>query len=681
MCEDLEISEDILREISNTIKILSIDMVERAKSGHPGAPMGLSDVAAVLWAKFMRVFPEDPWWQNRDRFILSAGHASALLYSVLHLIGFNLTKEDLMSFRQWNSKTPGHPEYNPEIGVEMTTGPLGQGFAVGVGMAIAQRILKSMFNKDDIKILDHHIYGIVSDGDLMEGISYEAASIAGHLHLGEIIYIYDSNKVTIDGPTDITFSEDIRKRFESAGWHVLEIDGHDFKQIERAVREAKSEKDSPSLIVAHTRIGKDSPTKEGSNKCHGAPLGEEEVRAIKRKLGWNLEPFEVPESVKRYFRMRRKCLKDEYRKWKMNFQRYCEKYPSDAEKWKLFFSGKISQDLERYLPRYEAGKSISTRSASEDVLQVLADMVPNLVGGSADLSESVKTVMKRYSFFSASNPSGRNIYFGVREHAMAGILTGISLYGGLIPYGGTFLVFSDYMRPAVRVASLIGARVIYVFSHDSVFVGEDGPTHQPVEHLASLRSIPNLVVIRPADANEVAYAWLVALEQRRPVAIILTRQDVEVIDRKRYADPSLVKKGGYVIGKNSQNPDILLISSGSEVSISLKVQEKLEKLGISSWVINLASWEIFEEQPLEYKLSVIPPHVKRRVIVEAGSSFGWERYGGENALYITIDNFGKSAPAKVLQEKLGFTPDRIVEKILRFFRFEHVRLIDQMVAD
>lgn len=662
----MQVSESILKLVSDTIKVLSIDMVERAKSGHPGAPMGLSDIASVLWCKFIKVNPENPNWHNRDRFILSAGHASALLYSVLHLAGFNITKQDLMNFRQWGSKTPGHPEYEPEIGIETTTGPLGQGFAVGVGMAIAKRILAEIFNRNGFELINHYIYGIVSDGDLMEGISYESSSIAGHLGLSEIIYIYDSNRVTIDGSTDLTFSEDVRKRFESLGWHVLEIDGHDFKQIEQAIDEARNQKEKPSLIIAHTKIGKDSPAKEGTSKCHGAPLGEEEVRAVKQKLGWTLGEFEVPQPVKDFFASRREYWKNEYQKWEIEFGRFCEKYPAMAEKWSSFFSKSIPSDIENYFPKYEAGKKVATRNASEDVLQVLADKVQNLVGGSADLAESVKTIMKKYGFVSKNNFAARNIHFGVREHAMGGILNGIALYGGLIPYGGTFLVFSDYMRPAIRIACLTKAKVIYLFSHDSVFLGEDGPTHQPIEHLASLRAIPNLVVIRPADANEVPYAWKIALEQKRPVAIILTRQEVEVIDRKKYADVYLVKNGGYVIAKNSQKPDVIILSSGSEVSVSIKVHEELLKNGVSSWVVNLASWEIFDEQDEKYKESVIPPDVKNRVVIEAGSSFGWAKYAGQGALCITIEEFGHSAPYKVIQEKIGFTVEKITQRVLSY---------------
>lgn len=664
--EVIQPSDEVLQEISKTIKILSIEMVERAKSGHPGAPMGLSDIAAVLWGKFIKVCPEKPEWQNRDRFILSAGHASALLYSTLHLAGFNITKEDLANFRQWGSTTPGHPEYNPKIGVETTTGPLGQGFAMGVGMAIAKRILQSIFNRDGFNLLDHYIYGIVSDGDIMEGISYEAASIAGYLGLGEIIYIYDSNGITIDGKTSITFSEDVQKRFESAGWHVIEIDGHNFKEIDMAITEARKVKDKPSIIIAHTKIGKDSPTKEGTNKCHGAPLGEEEVKAVKKKIGWTLEPFEVPEVVKDFFRKKREQWRKEYERWENLFRRFCETFPDLAEKWNRFFTRYIPEDLEKYFPKYEAGKKIPTRVASEDVLQILSERVENLVGGSADLAESVKTVMKKFPFISRGNFAGRNIHFGIREHAMGGILNGISIYGGLIPYGGTFLVFSDYMRPSMRIAAMMKTKTIYLFSHDSIFVGEDGPTHQPVEHLASLRSIPNLVTIRPADANEVPYCWQIALEEPRPVAIILTRQGVEVIDRKKYSDPSLVKRGGYVIAKNSEKPTLIIISSGSEVPISIKVYEKLRELKIESWVVNMASWEIFEEQPDDYKRSVLPPEVKKRVIIETGTSFGWAKYGGENALYITVEEFGVSAPFEVIQEKFGFTPEKIVQKIQKY---------------
>ncbi len=657
------ISLDDLELISRTIKIISIDMVERAKSGHPGAPMGLSEIATFLWLN-LKISPSKPTWQNRDRFILSAGHASALLYSLLFLSGI-LDESDLMNFRQWGSRTPGHPELNREIGIEATTGPLGQGFAMGIGMAIAKKILAEEFNTPEFKIIDHFIYAIVSDGDLMEGVSQEATSLAGHLGLGELIYIYDSNRVTIDGPTNLTFSDDIALKFRSMGWHTVEIDGHDFKAISQALEEAKAEKNKPSLIIAHTIIGRGSPNKEGSNKTHGAPLGEDEVEAIKRKLGWELPQFKIPHRVKELFERKREDWENKREEWEKIFEAWRNKYPELAKKWDNFFSLRIP-DIENNLPNYKAGAEIPTRNASEDTLQVICNTVQNLVGGSADLAESVKTVMKKYGFISKGNFRGRNIHFGVREHAMGGILNGIALYGGLIPFGGTFLVFSDYMRPAIRLSALMKTKVIFVFSHDSIFVGEDGPTHQPVEHLASLRAIPNLTVIRPADANEVPYAWDIALRENGPTAIILTRQPVKVIDRSKYAPASEIRKGGYVICK-SEKPDVVIIATGSEVSLAIEVHEILSKKNIRSWVVNLASWEIFERQPEEYKKQVIPPGIPK-VVIEAGTSFGWAKFAGEKAIYITVERFGESAPYKVIKEKFGFTPENISEKIEKFLK-------------
>ncbi len=658
--------EDIIHLIANALRIVSAEMVERAKSGHPGAPMGMAEIVATLWGKIIKVNPEDPLWQNRDRFILSAGHASALLYSILHLAGFDIKKEDLMNFRQWESKTPGHPEVNQRLGIECTTGPLGQGFAMGVGMAIAKRILSEIFNKPGYELLDHYVYAIVSDGDLMEGVSREASSIAGHLGLGELIYIYDSNGVTIDGSTNLTFSEDIMKVFDGMGWHTEEIDGHDVSAIYQAIKEAQLVTDRPSLIIAHTKIGKGSPTKEGSHITHGSPLGEEEVEALKQKFGWELPPYEFPEPVKKFFEKRRLEWKHEYEKWLQKFGEYSNKFKEEASMWNDFFSKKIPEDLERYFPKYEAGREIATREASGDVIQILAEKIKNLVGGSADLAGSVKTVMKKYGFIERGNFKGRNIHFGVREHAMGGILNGIALYGGLIPFGGTFLVFSDYLRPAIRISALMSTKVIYVFSHDSVFVGEDGPTHQPVEHLASLRAIPNLTVIRPADANEVPYAWEIAIKREGPTAIVLSRQGVKVIDRTKYASASLIRYGGYIIAGDSEEPtDLIIFSSGSEVSLSLDVYELLKQNGVYARVVNMASWEIFEEQQEEYIKRINPDYsvVPRRVFIEAGVSFGLSKYAGPDALYITVDDFGKSAPYKIIKEKLGFTAEKIVQKI------------------
>jgi transketolase len=657
--------KELLQFVAHTIRVISAETVENAKSGHPGAPMGLAEIAAVLWGKILKVNPDDPTWKNRDRFILSAGHASAMLYTVLHLMGFDIKIEDLKNFRKWGSITPGHPEFSPEHGIEATTGPLGQGFAMGVGMAIAQRKLMDIFNKPGYNIIDHFIFAIVSDGDIMEGISQEAASLAGHLGLGRIIYIYDSNKITIDGSTSLTLSEDVRKKFESMGWHTLEMDGEDFEAIEQSIEEAKKVEDKPSLIVAHTKIGRFSPTKEGSPKVHGAPLGPEELEGLKKNIGWKYGPFEVPQEVYKFFEERRKVLKSEYEKWVKKFEEYKNKFKDLAEMWEKFFSLYIPDDLEKHFPKYEKGKEIATRNASEDTIQILAEKIPNLIGGSADLAESVKTTILKSKPISRNDFSGRNIYFGVREHAMGGILNGIALYGGLIPFGGTFLVFSDYMRPSIRIAALMKTKVIYVFSHDSIFVGEDGPTHQPIEHLASLRAIPSLVVIRPADANEVQYAWEMALKEKRPVALILTRQGVPVIDREKYAPPHLIRKGGYTIA-DCKNPDVIIFATGSEVPLALEVHETLEEKGIGSRVINLASWEIFEEQDENYKKKVLGDEENAlRVVIEAASPFGWAKYVGRDGIFICVETFGASAPYKVIKEKFGFTKEKIAEKIIQ----------------
>ncbi|GBD04288.1 Transketolase [bacterium HR19] len=661
-----ESEKEILKLISTTIRIVCSEMVEFAKSGHPGAPLGLAEIATVLWGKILKINPKVPLWEDRDRFILSAGHASALLYTMLHLAGYDITKEDLKNFRKWKSKTPGHPEVDQKLGIETTTGPLGQGFGMGVGMAIAERKLRETFNRENYEIVNHFIYAIVSDGDIMEGISYESASIAGHLGLGRIIYLYDSNRTTIDGSTSLTFSEDVKKRFESLGWHTLEIDGHDIDAIEQAIKEAQKVEDKPSLIICHTIMAKGSIKKEGSSKAHGAPLGEEEVKMMREKFNWKLPPFEIPEEVKKFFEKRRKEWEKEYKKWETKFNEYRKKFPEMAELWDSFFKLKIPDDLEKFFPKYEKGKKIATRNASGDTIQILAEKIPNLIGGAADLAESVKTYIEKSPFLKKDSFQGQNIHFGVREHAMGAITNGIALHGGFIPFCGTFLIFSDYMRPAIRLAALMKNKVIFVFSHDSVFLGEDGPTHQPVEHLPSLRAIPNLVVIRPADANEVPYAWEIALREKRPVAIILTRQPVEVIDREKYAPPHLIKKGGYIIaGENIENPDMLIISSGSEVPLAIEVHEKLKEEGLLSKVVNLASWEIFEEQPEEYKENVIPKFEKIpfRVVIEAASSFGWAKYAGPYALYFCVDSFGHSAPYEVIKEKLGFTAEKIVEKI------------------
>jgi transketolase len=656
-----------------TIKVLAIDQVERAQSGHPGLPLGAADFAYILWSRFLRHDPTEPTWANRDRFILSAGHGSALLYALLHLAGYDLPLEQLAQFRQWGSMTPGHPEYRCAPGVESTTGPLGQGFANGVGMAIARDWLAQFFNIGEFKIIDHYIYALVSDGDLMEGISAEAASLAGHLGLSRLIYLYDCNRTTIEGSTDLTFShEDVKRRFQAYGWRVLEIDGHNHREIERALRAARRETARPVLIIGHTIIGAGSPGKAGTAEVHGAPLGKEEARRTKEALGWQPartggadKEFFVPEEVRALFERRKRKLLREARAWKKIFQRYRAAHPEKARLWDQFHSGALPENLADALPKFTTSEPMPTRRASGVVLQKLAEVLPNLIGGSADLAPSTNTLIKSSTSFSRTDRAGRNLHFGVREHAMAGICNGMALYGGIIPYCGTFLVFADYMRPAIRLAAMMRIRVIYVFTHDSIFLGEDGPTHQPIEQLASLRAIPNLTLIRPADAAETTIAWLIALERPGPTALVLTRQSLPIIDRSRYAAAENVRYGGYILSETpGASPQLIIIATGSEVSVALEAAEELRRRGKNLRVVNLASWELFEEQPLAYRESVLPPTVTKRLVIEAASPFGWERYAGAQGKIRGIQRFGASAPQKVLAEKFGFTTDAIVREAL-----------------
>ncbi len=648
----------------NTIRALAIDGVQKAKSGHPGMPMGMADAAYVLWAKFLRHSPSDPEWPDRDRFVLSAGHGSMLLYALLHLSGYPLTLDDLKQFRQWESRTPGHPEHWCTPGVETTTGPLGQGFANGVGMALAERMLAEAFNLDGEVIVDHYTYGIVSDGDLMEGLSHEAASIAGHLGLGRLIYLYDDNHITIEGNTDLAFSEDVARRFESYHWHVQQIDGHDREAIAKAIETAQREPERPSIIICRTHIAYGSPGKQDTADSHGAPLGEDEVRATKEHLGFPPEPlFFVPDVVRELL-VTRQELDEAAIAWKERFRRWRDKRPELAKLWDTRMSGELPKGIHERLPQFENGKAIATRNASGEVLQVLSAEIPGLVGGSADLAPSTKTLIKQETAVRRGAYAGRNIHFGVREHAMGGILNGISVHTGFIPYGGTFLVFADYMRPSIRLAAMMGRPVIYAFTHDSVFVGEDGPTHEPVEHVASLRTIPNLTVIRPADAAETAIAWLAALErQTGPTALILTRHNVPVLDRSKLAPADMLRRGGYVL-LDAPDPELILIASGSEVHISLDAARSLADDGRRVRLVNLASWEIFEEQPEAYRLEVLPPSVPR-LAVEAGVTFGWERYVGDRGEIHGIDRFGASAPWELIAERFGFTAEAIAQKARR----------------
>ncbi|MBI4684477.1 MAG: transketolase [Nitrospirae bacterium] len=666
----------------NTIRMLSVDMVERAKSGHPGMPMGAATMAYVLWTRFLRHNPKNPKWSDRDRFILSAGHGSALLYSLLHLTGYDLSLEELKNFRQWGSKTPGHVESRDTPGVECTTGPLGQGFGMGVGMAIAERFLASKFNRPDFEVVSHYTYAIVSDGDLMEGISYEAASLAGHLKLGRLIYLYDNNHISLAGETKLTFTEDVCKRFESLGWHVQSVEnGNDIDAIFNAIVNAQKKTLRPSLISIRTHIGYGSPKKQDTYEVHGSPLGHEEVLATKKNLGWTSESeFYIPEDALRHFRKALNKGKELETEWRNRFEAYMKKYPELASEWDLMMTLKLHDNWEKNVPVFSTDqKGIATRAACGKVINSTADRMPFLIGGSGDLNPSTNTELKGRGNFQSPDPGdknvqgaatglwgydGANIAYGVREHAMGCITNGIALHGGLLPFASTFLIFSDYMRPSIRLASLMKLNVIYIFTHDSIALGEDGPTHQPIEHLASLRAMPGLTAIRPADANEAGEAWKIAVTHKNgPVALIMTRQKVPVIDRRKYGQASGIMKGAYVLADSSpSNPEIILIASGSEVHPALEAYERLKSENVKMRVVNMASWELFEMQPEEYKDAVLPPDVKKRISVEAGSTHGWHKYAGTDGIIIGIDDFGASAPGEILLEKFGFTSENIMKK-------------------
>lgn len=647
----------------NTIRMLSADAVQKANSGHPGMPMGDAAMAYVLWTKFLKHNPKNPKWHNRDRFVLSAGHGSMLLYSLLHLTGHKISLDDIKNFRQWESPTPGHPEYCLDCGIETTTGPLGQGFATGVGMAIAEKYLSDTFNRQGFPVVDYNIYGIVSDGDLMEGISSEAASLAGHLRLGKIVYLYSDNKITIEGSTDISFTEDVAKRFGAYDWHVQSVEGDDLKGVEKAIAAAKKEKDRPSIILVRTHIGCCSPNKQDTADVHGSPLGEEELKLTKEKIGWPNKTFFIPKEALGHMRKAVLTGKKLEGSWNALFSRYSKKNPALSEKWHSFSSGKLPEGWETLLPVFTpADGAMATRSASGKVLNAIADKLPNLIGGSADLAPSNNTHLKKFPDF-GTEKGGRNIHFGVREHAMGAALNGMALSKMLIPYGGTFLVFSDYMRPAIRISALTGAHVIYVFTHDSIGLGEDGPTHQPVGHLTSLRAMPHLNVIRPADANETAEAWKVALKDSgRPHALVLSRQNLPVIDRKKYSPAEGLAKGGYILSDSKGTPDIILLSSGAEVHLVLAAAEILKNSGIKVRVVNMACFEVFESQTTAYKSKVLPPNSEKRIAVEAGATLSWYKYVGLKGEVIGIDRFGASAPAKVLFEKFGFSVENIVSQ-------------------
>lgn len=659
-------SEKDIQNLSiNTIRFLAVDGVQKANSGHPGMPMGCAPIAYLLYAKFMNHNPLDPKWINRDRFILSAGHGSMLLYSSLHLSGYDVPLEELQSFRQWGSITPGHPEYGLTPGVETTTGPLGQGFANAIGMAAAQEFLSAKFNKDDIKILDNYIYVIASDGDLMEGVSHESASFAGHNKLAKLIVFYDSNNITIDGSTELSMSDDAQKRFEAYGWFIQHVDDvNDLDKLEAVIKKAQ-ESNKPSLIITNTHIGYGSPNKQDTSASHGAPLGEDEVAATKKNLGWPEDKFfYIPDEVKEHFAQVKEKGKAKQEEWDKLFEEYSKKYPKDAELFKKVMSGDFDDDWKELLPKFENyGEKQATRKSSQAVINAICERIPTFFGGSADLNASTNTKMKSDGDFSATDRAERNLNYGIREFGMAAMMNGMALYGGVIPYGATFMVFSDYLRPAIRLACISKIKPIYVFTHDSIGLGEDGPTHQPIEHLASLRAIPRVVVIRPADANETSYAWKAALEHKdSPVAIVLTRQGLNIIDRNKYAAAEGLEKGAYILKDTDGKPDVILIATGSEVNMTLEAAEKLEANGVKARVVSMPSWELFDAQDESYKEKVLPKDVKARLSIEAGVKQGWEKYIGEAGDSLSIETFGASAPLKVIFDKYGFSVDNIVAK-------------------
>lgn len=654
------------RLCANAIRALAIDGVQKANSGHPGLPLGLADTAYVLWSRFLKHNPADPHWPDRDRFILSAGHGSMLIYALLHLTGYDLPIEELKRFRQWGSRTPGHPEYHDTPGVEMTTGPLGQGISTAVGMAIAERWLGAKFNRLGFNLVDHYTYVLCSDGDLMEGISHEAASLAGHLKLGKLICLYDSNKISLVGPTDLSFSEDVAARYESYGWRVWDVDGHNMHEVAEAVAEARVDSNQPSMIICRTHIGYGSP-KQDSHKSHGEPLGVDAVKQTKQTLGWPLEPdFYVPGDVYEHMQLAVEVGGARQREWEAMLARYRTSFPEMASLWDQMQACGLPADWPAAVPSFPADPSAKgTRASSGSVLNSLAVSVPSLLGGSADLHSSDQTYLNSYASISADDFGGRNLHFGVREHAMGAALNGMALHGGIIPYGGTFLVFSDYVRPAVRLAALMKLQVVYVFTHDSIGVGEDGPTHQPVEHVSALRLIPNVYVVRPGDANEVAMAWRIALERRDgPTALIFTRQNVPTLDRTSLGSAEGTLRGGYVI-KAVENPQVALIATGSELGLALEAAEALAGQGVAAQVVSMPCRELFDAQDQSYRDSVLPPALRARVAVEAGRTLGWERYVGLDGAVVGIDRFGASAPYQEVFKHLGITVENVVATALR----------------
>ena len=651
--------------IANTIRGLSVDGVAAANSGHPGMPLGMADVCAVLWSEHMNFNPKNPKWLNRDRFILSAGHGSMLIYSLLHLYGYDLSMDDLKAFRQWGSKTPGHPENFVTAGVETTTGPLGQGVANAVGFALAEASLAARYNREGSEIIDHYTYVVAGDGCLQEGISHEACSFAGHNKLGKLIMLYDSNNITIDGPTHISFTEDTRKRFEAYGWQVLEIDGHDYDQINAAIAEAKKEKSKPSIIICKTIIGFGSPNRAGTSKAHGEPFPAEEIELMKEKLGLPKDKsFFVPDEISDLRAKTQEKGENLENQWNELWENYKNKNQEAAKELENSIKGEISKEA-LDIPQFGSEKAIATRSASGTVLNHIAKYIPQLMGGSADLTPSNNTLPAGEESFSPENPKGRYIRYGVREHGMAAIMNGMALHGGVLPYSGTFFVFSDYMRPAMRMSALMEQQVVYVLTHDSIGLGEDGPTHQPEAHLWAYRTIPNMTVIRPMDANETAEAWKSALKNKKgPTCLVLTRQNLPVYDRAGlgWAKSEEAQKGGYVLCED-KGFEAIIIATGSEVELAVEAKTKLNEQGVKVRIVSMPSTNIFDEQPQEYKESVLPKNILKRVAVEAGVTLGWYKYVGLEGRVIGLDRFGASAPYKTLYKEFGITTDAIVEAV------------------
>jgi transketolase len=651
----------------DTIRTLAIDAVQRANSGHPGLPLGAAPTAYVLWSRHLKHNPRDPAWPDRDRFVLSAGHGCMLWYCLLYLTGYDLTMEDLKSFRQWGSRTPGHPEYRLTPGVEATTGPLGQGTANAVGMAMAERFLAHRFNRPNHEIVDHRTFAIVSDGDLMEGISNEASSLAGHLGLSRLTFLYDSNQVSLDGPTSMAFTEDVGKRYDAYGWQVLRVeDGNtDLDAIDRALAEGERETRRPTLIVVRTTIGYGSPHKAGTSEAHGSPLGPEEVVLTKKALGWeHEEPFFVPEDALAHFREAVDRGARSQSDWAKRFDAWAAAYPDLAHDWRLATEGKLPAGWDADLPSWKAGEKEATRVAAGKALNAIAAKVPWLIGGDADLSVSTNTKLKNEGDFDGRTGAGRNVHFGVRELAMAGIANGMAYHGGARPFVATFFCFSDYMRPSVRLAAIAELPVVFVWTHDSIGLGEDGPTHQPVEHLMSLRAMPGFTIIRPADPNEASEAWRVAMERREgPVGLVLSRQKLPAIDPAKYAGPSGLARGAYVLAEATEGKArLLLLATGSEVALALEAREKLEAEGVPTRVVSMPSWELFEEQGSAYRDQVLPPSVSARLSIEAGSTLGWKRYVGDRGDSVGLDRFGASAPGEVVLSRLGFNVENVVAK-------------------